>query len=254
MPDQMMTPHWNTLYIVLSVLIAAITSFFALELARRFRQNSDLNARLALGALLGYGIWAMHFVGMMAFELPTNVAYQLPLTLVSGVCAVLFLMGASQFMFSGKPNLPRILGSGMIAGTGICLMHYLGMAALQVNAVASYRTVPFVVSIAVAVGAASVAFFLFSRVMTSAFTLVQRLAVQLGAALVMGFAIAGMHYTGMAAVQYTRGNGLTGLVSGTDQETLVYLVIGATMVVFVATYIAILSDQLSSKTSGVASD
>ena len=252
MPDAMMTHHWNLPFVALSVVIAILTSFLALELARRFRPDEGLTAPLALGGLLGYGIWAMHFIGMMAFELPTNVTYGLPLTLVSGVCAMLFLIGASVYLVRGAPTLPRILVSGVIAGTGICLMHYLGMAALQINAVTSYNPVPFALSVLIAVGAASVAFFLFSRVMTARLSFVVRLAVQLGASLVMGLAIAGMHYTGMAAVQFENSPNLNLLVSGTDSQNMVYLVVGATLLVFVGTYISILADQMSTHTPNAA--
>ena len=255
MNDGMMTYHWNTAYIVLSVVIAISTSFFALELARRFRLDDAVWASLSLGGVLGYGIWAMHFIGMIAMELPTNVAYRLPLTLLSGVLAVGFLIAASVFMFRGAPTLLRILGSGVIAGTGICLMHYLGMAALEINAVSSYRPVPFALSVLIAVGAASVAFFLFSRVMTAAFSFGVRLSIQIGAALTMGAAIAGMHYTGMAAVQFKPSmTNIGNQVSGTDPQNLVYLIAGVTLVVFVATYIFILADQLSSRSSGAATD
>ena len=252
--SDMMIHHWNIPYVLLSVGIAIVTSFLALELARRFRQDAGWTAPVALGGILGYGIWAMHFVGMMAFELPTNVAYGLPLTILSGVCALVFLIGASAFMVQGTPTLLRIVGSGVIAGIGICLMHYLGMAALQINAVTSYIATPFALSILIAVVAASVAFFLFSRVMTAQLSVGLRLAVQFGASLVMGLAIAGMHYTGMAAVQYKAGSSVVTQLSGTDSQTLVYLVIGATLLVFVGTYISILADQMTTRPSNAASD
>ena len=79
--------------------------------------------------------------------------------------------------------------------------------------------------------------------------------VQIGAALTMGFAIAGMHYTGMAAVQFKPSvMNIGNQVSGTDPQNLVYLITGVTLVVFVATYIFILTDQLSSKSAGAATD
>lgn len=249
MQDMVMPHQWNGLYVVLSVCIAAVTSFFALELARRFRQS--VLGGVALGGLLGYGIWAMHFVGMQAFMLPTSVAYGLPLTLFSGVCALGFLIAASLYMSRGAPTLSRILTSGVIAGIGICLMHYLGMAAMQVDAYASYRPLPFALSVLIAVGAASVAFFLFSRVMMAEMSRAARLGLQTAAALVMGLAISGMHYTGMAAVRLVAAPmGTVMTDGGTDPQTIVYLVLGVTVVVFVATYTFILADQLSTRPSG----
>ncbi len=172
-------------------------------------------AGVALGALLGSGIWAMHFVGMQAFVLPTVL---------------------------------RILVSGSVAGLGICLMHYLGMAAMQVNALASYRPLPFALSVLIAVGAASVAFYLFSRVVASDVSRVTRIGLQVAASLVMGLAIAGMHYTGMAAIKLVpTPMSMTMMTGGSDPQAVVYLVVGVTRVVFVATYTFILADQLSTK-------
>ena len=231
----MMHTYWNTPYILLSIVIAMITSYLGLELARRYTRVGGTTAPIVLGAILGYGIWAMHFIGMLAMQLPTNVAYGLPLTLLSGVSAIAFLIAASVLLFRGRPTLPRILTSGTIAGTGIVLMHYVGMAALQLNATPTYSPVLVGLSVLIAVGAASTAFFLFSRVIVSDLTRTVRTAVQLGASAVMGVAIAGMHYTGMAAIGYLPQPLNTTVVSGVDLQSLFYIVLGLTLMVFVIT-------------------
>ena len=235
MPAEMMHPTWNTPYILLSVLIAVLTSSLALELARRYTRIGGIFASTVLGAVLGYGIWAMHFVGMLAMQLPTNIAYSLPLTLISGVSAIGFLIAASLLVFQGRPSLPRLLASGTIAGIGIVLMHYIGMAGLQLDATPQYNPLLVATSVLIAVGAATVAFFLFSRVIVAELTRPVRTAIQLGASLVMGSAIAGMHYTGMAAIQYLPQSVTTTIVSGVDPENLFYLVLGLTLMVFVIT-------------------
>ncbi|WP_161883383.1 MHYT domain-containing protein [Deinococcus alpinitundrae] len=249
MHDTMMLhTSWNTSYILLSVIIAVITSGLALELARRYSRVGGTIAPVILGAVLGYGIWAMHFVGMLAMQIPVGVAYGLPLTLISGVSAIGFLVAASVLLFKGTPTIPRILTSGAIAGTGIVLMHYVGMAALQLNATPQYNPLLVGVSVLIAVGAASVAFYLFSRVIVVNLTRTARTTVQLGASLVMGAAIAGMHYTGMAAISYLPQPLSTTLVSGVDIQGLFYLVLGLTLTVFVsiATFLFI---EASAKTS-----
>jgi NO-binding membrane sensor protein with MHYT domain len=235
MPAEMMHATWNTPYILLSVLIAVLTSSLALELARRYTRIGGIFASSVLGAVLGYGIWAMHFVGMLAMQLPTNIAYSLPLTLISGVSAIGFLIAASLLVFRGQPTLPRLLASGTIAGIGIVLMHYIGMAGLQLDATPQYNPLLVATSVLIAVGAATVAFFLFSRVIVAELTRPARTAIQLGASLVMGSAIAGMHYTGMAAIQYLPQPVATNIVSGVDPENLFYLVLGLTLMVFVIT-------------------
>ena len=231
----LMHTYWHTPYILLSVVIAMVTSYLGLELARRYTRVGGFTAPIVLGAVLGYGIWAMHFIGMLAMQLPTNVEYQLPLTALSGAVAVGFLIAASVLLFQGQPTLPRILTSGTIAGIGIAVMHYTGMAALQLNATPVYDPVLVGLSVLIAVGAASAAFFLFSRVMTQDLARSTRAAVQTGAAGVMGVAIAGMHYVGMAAIGYLPEQMNAIVMSGVDVENLFYMVLGLTLVVFVTT-------------------
>ncbi|WP_164473478.1 MHYT domain-containing protein [Deinococcus psychrotolerans] len=231
------------------MIIAVITSGLALELARRYARVGGTVAPVVLGAVLGYGIWAMHFVGMLAMQLPVNVGYGLPLTLISGVSAIGFLVAASVLLFKGTPTIPRILTSGAIAGSGIVLMHYIGMAALQLNATPQYNPLLVGLSVLIAVGAAIVAFYLFSRVIVADLTRTARISVQLGASLVMGVAIAGMHYTGMAAISYLPQPLNTTPVSGVDFETLFYLVLSLTMVVFVAIAAFLFVEAGTTKTS-----
>ncbi|MGY2893806.1 MHYT domain-containing protein [Deinococcus sp. UYEF24] len=254
MPVTMMHTYWNTPYVLLSIIIAIITSYLGLELARRFNRMGTTTPAVILGTVLGYGIWAMHFIGMLAMQLPTNVAYGLPLTLLSGVSAIAFLIAATLLLSKGTPTIPRILTSGVIAGAGILLMHYLGMAAIQINAAPHYQALPFALSVLIAVGAASVAFFLFSRVMVADLTRQVRTAVQLGAALVMGTAIAGMHYTGMAAVQYLPAAVNANVVAGVDPQNLFYLVLGMTLLVFVITSTFIFVEASTSKPFNPAGD
>ncbi|ULH17040.1 hypothetical protein MF271_17090 (plasmid) [Deinococcus sp. KNUC1210] len=254
--DTMMIDHsWNIPYILLSIGIAVITSFFALELARRFRRTDSRMAPLILGTVLGYGIWAMHFVGMLAFELHSSFSYELPRTLISGVAAIIFLIAACFFWDGGSATPARIGGSGVIAGTGIVLMHYLGMSALQLNATTSYVPGAFIVSVLIAVGAATAAFYLFTRAMATQLATLPRIGLQIGAALVMGAAIAGMHYTGMAAIHFSPKNTASiNVTSGSDSQGLVFLILGLTLVVFLLTFTFILADQMTKKPIGAASD
>ena len=254
MQDAMMHTYWNTPYILLSVIIAVLASGLALELARRYTRVGGTLPSVILGAVLGYGIWAMHFIGMLAMQLPTNIAYGLPLTLASGASAIGFLVVASLLLFKGKPTIPRILTSGVIAGTGIVLMHYVGMAGLQLDAAPHYNLALVGVSVLIAVGAASTAFFLFSRVIVAELTRPVRTAVQTGASLVMGVAIAGMHYTGMGAIQYVPQQLNTTAISGVDPQNLFYLVLGLTLMVFVITCTFIFVESTTNRPAPTAGD
>lgn len=208
---------WNLGYVGLSYVIATLTSFVSLELAGRAgRQRAIGSSRFWLTAqalLLGYGIWAMHFVGMIAMQVNRPSGFQVPLTILSGVAAVLLMYPALRVLHAGPLSAGRLGAAGVIAGSGIVIMHYLGMAAYQLPGTqVTLAWGPLLASVAIAVGASMVALFLFKQ-LASDWAQQQRRSMLLGAkvlaALVMGVAITGMHYTGMAALRYTADPGST---------------------------------------------
>lgn len=210
MPHEHLAHTWNWTFVVLSYVIASVASYVSLEIASRSGGSAARRLRVlgVQGALLGFGIWSMHFIGMLAFRTDTPVSYDLPLTLVSGVAAVAFLALALFVLDRGRPTFGRLLTGGTIAGFGICVMHYLGMAAMRLNASSSYDAVPFALSVLIAVSAATVALFLFSQTRSdwaARLDAGRLFGLKVGAALVMGVAIVGMHYTGMAAVRFKAG-------------------------------------------------
>ena len=148
---------------------------------------------------MGVGIWSMHFVGMLAFHLPIPMGYDLPITLLSMLIAML-VSGFALFIVSRDTLSARNLtGGGVLMGLGICAMHYTGMAAMETNPPITYEPVLFAASVAIAIAAAFAALWI-------AFTLRSELAwtkyAKFGSAIIMGLAITGMHYTGMAAAQF----------------------------------------------------
>ncbi|WP_106399637.1 MHYT domain-containing protein [Actinocorallia populi] len=170
-------------------------------------------------ALGGTAIWVMHFVGMLGFSVSgTSLAYEVPLTLFSAVLAVVFV-GAGLFLVGF--GMPVPLG-GLLAGTGVVAMHYTGMAAMNVGAETSYDPVLVVASVVIAVVAATASLFFGTRVRGWLSTL--------GAALVMGVAVSGMHYTGMFALNVH--SAVPGPVEGADP---VHLLVPLTGVVSVVT-------------------
>ena len=190
--------------VILSVMIAAGASYLALTLAalaRRIHSPSTRRLHLATGALaLGGGVWSMHFIGMLAFELCTPVDYDVPITLASGLPAVLAAGITLSLLSRPAVSGARIAVAGLAVGSGIGAMHYIGMAAMTMGPLLRYDPALFAASLVVAVGLASLALWI-------SFGLRSRLAVRgvrlrLIAALVMGSAIAGMHYTAMAAARF----------------------------------------------------
>ncbi|MFY9513553.1 MAG: MHYT domain-containing protein, partial [Rubrivivax sp.] len=189
--------------VLLSILVAAFASYAALDLARRVHEHRRWGAVLWVGAgalVMGSGIWAMHFIGMLAMSLPIEFAFAPSTTLVSWVAAV----GVSVVALgiAARETLtPRTLGIGaLVMGGGICAMHYTGMAALEMapGIIWDWRWVAG--SAFIACGASAVALLIFfgmRRLSGWRFR-----AAQTGAALVMGLAISGMHYSGMAAAGF----------------------------------------------------
>jgi PAS domain S-box-containing protein len=184
--------------VVLSILVACFASYTALDLGGRVRAAFGLarKAWLFTAAIaMGGGIWAMHFIAMLAFVMPVPMAFDVGLTLLSLFVAVV-VTGAGLYLISTHEVTPRLLAlSGLFMGLGIVAMHYTGMTAMRVPADLSYDRLFVALSVLVAVGASTAALWLAFR--TAA--LLQRLA----AAVVMGLAIAGMHYTAMHAAIFT---------------------------------------------------
>ncbi|GAA1659978.1 MHYT domain-containing protein [Catellatospora bangladeshensis] len=148
---------------------------------------------LAAWALGGTAIWAMHFMAMLGFSvMGTQIRYDIPRTALSAVVAIV-VVGIGLFIVGfGRPNVGRIVVGGVFTGVGVAGMHYLGMFAMRLDGEVSYDTSLVAASVIIAVVAASVALW-FTVVLT------RPLAIA-GAALVMGVAVCGMHYTGMAAM------------------------------------------------------
>lgn len=204
-------PHlWNGLYIALSYAIATFASYVSLELAGRAGPRPGTGGgRVWLAAqalVLGYGIWAMHFIGMLAFQVPTEISYNIPLTILSGLVAVVLVYPALVLLHGGPLRVPRLALAGLVAGSGIVVMHYLGMAAFRVPGTAvALVWGPFLVSVLIAVGASMAALFLFKQAVSAwaeGLSTAALIALKVAAGLVMGAAIVSMHYTGMAALRY----------------------------------------------------
>jgi diguanylate cyclase (GGDEF)-like protein len=202
-----MSPIYNDWLVGLSLMVAMLVSYTALRLAARVATSEGQGSRiwLAIGAIaMGVGIWSMHFVGMLAFSLPIPLAYNVSTTLASLGVAI----GTSGFALaitSGQRlTLPRLAGSAVAMGAGISVMHYMGMAAITVVPGISYRPLLVALSVVIAVVASFVALWLFFQLRegTSLFQQLKRIA----AAVVMGLAISGMHYTGMAATRFASGS------------------------------------------------
>jgi diguanylate cyclase (GGDEF)-like protein len=196
--------HW---LVALSLLVAMVVSYTALRLASRVAASEGTGSRiwLGIGAIaMGVGIWSMHFVGMLSFDLPITLAYDVPTTLASLAVAVVISGFALAITSGGRLTVPRLAGSAVIMGSGIAAMHYMGMAAITILPGITYDPLLVALSILIAVAASFVALWLFFK-LRDGNSLVEQFK-RIGAAVVMGLAISGMHYTGMAASRFAAGS------------------------------------------------
>ena len=199
---------WDPRLIALSYLVAVFASYAALDLAgvvSLAREGRSRAAWISFGAIaMGLGIWSMHFTGMLALKTSMPLSYDVPLVVVSAVVAIAASALALFVASRRRMTAGTLLTAGPLMGFGIVGMHYTGMAAMRMPADVSYDPLLFAFSVAIAVGASITALWL-------AFSLRQDRAVRgaglaswlkPGGALIMGIAISGMHYTGMAAARY----------------------------------------------------
>ena len=231
----MLHTQWNTSYIALSYVIAALASYVSLELAGRAGQSFKTSASrfwlIAQALVLGYGIWAMHFVGMLAYQVDAAASFSVGLTVFSGFIAVALIYPALRLLHGGPLTPVRLGSAAALAGLGIVVMHYTGMAAYQLPGTeVHFSWFPLVASVLIAVGASAVAFYLFRLLSSSWAERQPRLTLtgmKVGAGLVMGAAVIGMHYTGMAALKYRVVDELkVGLASSGVDISLLALLVG----------------------------
>jgi methyl-accepting chemotaxis protein PixJ len=200
----MMIGSYNPLFVFLSVVIAAFASYAALDLAGRVRsaEGSTRLGWLAGGAtVMGLGIWSMHFVAMLAFSLPVPIEYELRRMLLSVAVAIGASLLALIVVSRLELRAATLAMGGIIMGGAIAGMHYIGMASMTVGATLTYSSPIVALSIFIAIVASWAALslaFNFRSDLSARGRQLKSLS-----AIVMGIAIAGMHYTAMAAAHFT---------------------------------------------------
>lgn len=189
--------------VVLSFLIAVFASAMAMQVTAQAISVSKNSLRLMMlgsGSIaLGGGVWSMHFIGMLAFALCTDVSYHFGITAFSMLPSIAASWVALDLISKKHISLAQLLLGGVLVGAGIGTMHYAGMAAMQMSVALRYDLPMFLLSILVAVVLAIIA--LWIRFGLKRFNLAPQWLTLLSS-LVMGGAISGMHYTGMAAARF----------------------------------------------------
>jgi len=225
----------------LAYLTSCLGCFLGLQCTARARamQGAQRARWLVLAAVSigATGIWVMHFIAMLGFTIPGQmITYNVPTTIASMVIAVA-VVGVGLFIvgFGGEGPGPLLLG-GTIIGIGVASMHYLGMWAMRMPDTMGYNTGLLAASVLIAIVAGTAALWAALRLGSLWHTLL--------ASLIMGVAVSGMHYTGMAAMQLRAapGAGMAAMGGGASAEAfLLPLILGITVVTFLVTAIVTLA-------------
>lgn len=221
----MLHAGYNATFVVLSYCLAVLGSFTALLSAATLPRALGILRKtrslfeVALALALGGGIWAMHFIAMLACEMGIEVTYDTRYTFASLLIVVVACALGTQVAVSGKRNdLVRLIGGGAIVGLGATLMHYVGMAAMRMPAQIHYGPASVIGTMAIGVFAGCVALWLAVNL--------TRWWTKLGAALVMGVAECALHYTAMSGTHFVpapAANGIGGL-GGFGLAVLVFII------------------------------
>jgi len=236
---------YNGWLVALSYFVASFAAYTAVDLAGRVREFSAEPRRAAAwlcgGALaMGAGIWSMHFVGMLAYELPVQVRYDLATTVASMVAAVATSGFALHIVTRNRRSATRLAVGGAVMGAGIGAMHYIGMAGMRLDAVLMYYPGPFALSVVNAIVCSTAALWLM--------TWRDDARGKAVAAAVMGVAIAGMHYTGMWAAICVAAIGPSGLHIGLDPVLLAVAITMITLFMMGMALVLSQQNQLMSRT------
>src|SRR5687767_12595761 len=193
---------YNPLLVAASLFVAILASYTALDMAGRITTAQGVAARLWLAggaSAMGVGIWSMHFIGMLAFSLPIPLGYDPAITFLSLLIAVASSVFALWLVCQERLPWSRLTLGAILMGVGIASMHYTGMAAMRMTPLIHYIPSLFILSIVIAILASGAALWIAFNLRHRGSRVYFYRAI---AGVVMGFAIVGMHYTGMAAAQF----------------------------------------------------
>lgn len=180
---------------VVAYVMSFTGSLLGLRCMSRVRSGSPFDGWLiaASVAIGGTGIWVMHFIAMLGFRIEgAAIRYDVPVTLISAAIAMVVVWLGLCLAQQRKLGTRGLLVGGVVTGLGVGAMHYAGMYAMKTDAEIGYDPPTVALSMVIAVIAATAALWFTLNVRSTLSTI--------GAALVMGVAVAGMHYTGMYAM------------------------------------------------------
>ncbi|MBD9459616.1 EAL domain-containing protein [Pseudomonas sp. PDM05] len=249
----MLIGSYSPSLVVISLLVAILASYTALDLAGRIAtaKGRAVFYWMSGGAVaMGVGVWSMHFIGMLALRLPFALGFDVGITALSLLIAVLSCGFALWLVNQSRLPAWQLTLGALVMGAGISSMHYTGMAAMRMTPGIDYDPTLFSASLLIAVVASGAALWIAFHLRRN--TPYVRL-MRGGAAVIMGLAIVGMHYTGMAAAQFADESYCGAAVSGLSGKGLDNLVVVTSLAVLViALLTSVLDARLEARTSVLA--
>src|SRR5688500_4028573 len=243
-PDNQLFGTYDWRLVVLSYIVATMASYIALDITARLRDinNSPFGIKMWLiggSFAMGAGIWSMHFIGMLAFIMGMPMMYS-PLWTGFSMVVAIVASGFALYLLKAKSlTNVTIMWGGVILGFAIAAMHYTGMAAMTLNMNIRYIPSIFILSIIIAIVASQAALWLALK--STQVVLKIRFRLKFVSAFVMGAAICGMHYTGMAAAVFTPLNLMqshTMPMSPLNPEVMAISIAAVTTIVLATAFIA----------------
>ncbi|MEQ9199230.1 MAG: MHYT domain-containing protein, partial [Rhodospirillales bacterium] len=237
---------YSPLLVVISFLIAALAGFAFIHLSHWIAEQKPSFVRtswIVTGALImGLGVWAMHFVGMIAYQIPVPVIYDPAITASSALPAVIASALSLQMVARSRVGYLRLVLGGVVLGGGIGMMHYTGMAAMEMEAFVRYDPALFAASILVAIILAICALWVARRRTRNPFSVITFIR-ELYSAILIGAAVAGMHYTAMSSTLcFATGNRAVES-PGMDAALLAVLTTIVAVMILIAGIAAVIFDR-----------
>lgn len=236
---------YNWFLVGLSFFVSAFGSFTGLQITNGMKQSKEgaslLWIVMAAVSIGGGAIWTMHFIGMLAYQVPMDIGYTPGLTFASLLLAIAAVGVGIYIAVSGKLSIIRLLSAGIFTGLAVASMHYLGMQAMVMpGSEMTYNTTLVGASLIIAVVAATVALWLAVNLKGT--------LLMIGSAIIMAIAVCGMHYTGMAAMTMTHVHGAEQILNDNSMSpmTMGLFIFFASMLLLVICLIMSLS-QLSKR-------
>jgi diguanylate cyclase (GGDEF)-like protein len=203
MPDVTISTHFVPGLVALSVFVAALAGYIALDLVQRSTTAPAHARRILIGAggvTMGLGIWSMHFIGMLSLQMSMPASYDPVLVALSMLAAILGSGVALGLVARARARVLDLFAAATFMALAIAAMHYLGMASMEMTATIKWNLPLVVLSVMIGFGASLFALWLVMKIGQERLHLGVR--VRLAAAVILGFGVAGLHYTGMIAANF----------------------------------------------------